>query len=158
VREKEMNESDFRKRNGAKQMINGNGNGLTPPMTYPTRQQCVFELWHAPDASPVVLVPAEGETIEQLKILQRGIEARTKAGDAWAWAAVVVIARWGAYGGMACMGQVSATGAEDFAHPENPDCARLIDEAYHRLIENIAKRYRAHVIDALPPGKDRAKE
>lgn len=136
-------------------MINGNGNGPTSPTMYPKREQCIVELWHAPDASPVVLTRQENETIEQLKELQNGIEARVRAGDAWAWAVVVVIVRWQQYGGMACIGQVTTSGAEDFSHPDNPDCARLIDEAYGRLIENIAKRYRAHVLDAVSP--ERAK-
>jgi hypothetical protein len=132
-------------------MINGSHNGIASPLSYPTRDQCIFELWTAPDASPIVLAPEANESKEDVKELEQGIAARVKAGDVWAWAIVVVIARWGEYGGMACIGQVSASSAEDFAHPENEDYVKLQDDAYERLIENIAKRYKAHVFHVVSP-------
>lgn len=141
-------------------MINGNQHNIPSPLSYPTRDQCIFELWTAPDASPIALRPEENESKEDIQTLEQGIAARVKAGDEWAWAIVVVIARWGEYGGMACIGQVTAPSEEDFAHPDNEDYLKLQDDAYERLIENIAKRFKAHVLQAVSPqtAKDATKQ
>jgi hypothetical protein len=139
-------------------MINGNGNGMASPLVYPRREQCIFEVWTAPDASPIALTPLEHETPEDVQRLEAGIAKRVKAGDVWAWAIVVVIARWGEYGGMACIGQVTTGCAEDFEHPDNADFTKLMDDAYERLIENIAKRYKRHVVNALSPEKAKDSE
>lgn len=112
----------------------------------PTMEQVLFELLSARDVSPVVLHRHSLEPEPGFEEFREAIEDRLRRGDILAWCELAMTAHFGEFSGVAIVRGVTTGSLEEFVDEDNVHYVDLRAAAFGRLIENIALKQPAFII------------